>query len=73
MFKSEQIVGVFHWLDRYRKRIMFVFLIPALLTLGVFFKADLVIRIITKPGGLPLSPLVLISDPGIFWRQSNPH
>lgn len=55
MFNSEQIVGVFHWLDRYRKRIIFMFLIPVVLTIGVYIKADLVIQVIAKPlAGLPL-------------------
>jgi sec-independent protein translocase protein TatC len=55
MFESEQIVGAFHWLNQYRKRIVIIFLVPVLLAIGVYIKTDLVIQIIAKPlKGLPL-------------------
>ena len=49
MFNSDQIVGAVHWLERYRRRITLIILVPVAFIGAVFFKADLLISFITQP------------------------
>lgn len=55
MFNSEQIVGVVNWLEKYRRKILWIILVPVVFIIAVFWKADLLITLVTQPlKGLPL-------------------
>ncbi|OOM82420.1 Sec-independent protein translocase protein TatC [Clostridium puniceum] len=55
MIKSELIVRAVHWIERFRKIIIWIILIIIIAASLVYIKADLLINILTKPlNGIPL-------------------
>ncbi|GIM28084.1 Sec-independent protein translocase protein TatC [Clostridium polyendosporum] len=55
MIKSEQIVHLAHFLEKFRKAIITMFIIVIIATSFMYFKSDYIISILTKPlGGIKL-------------------
>jgi len=46
---SENIVGLFHWLYRFRKKIIVIVLLPLVISVAVYFFSDQVLKVITLP------------------------
>lgn len=49
MVKSEQILGLLDWLHRFRRKLIFMALLPLLAAVAVYFYADWVIQLISRP------------------------
>jgi sec-independent protein translocase protein TatC len=49
MVTSQQIIGAVHWLAKFRRKIIFIILLPILLAIGVFFTGNDLFKVVTKP------------------------
>jgi sec-independent protein translocase protein TatC len=49
MLTSENIVKAVHWLDKYRKKIILLLLLPLITAVGVYYKSNLIIDVLRKP------------------------